>query len=552
MTTNIQENSKPVIIVGAGPAGLALAIELGSRSISCLVVERNDRTGVAPRAKLTNVRTREHLRRWGIAKALGDAAPFGVDYPSHIVFVTRMGGPLITRIENAFACDPTLDHRYSEHAQWIPQYKLEAALLDHAGTMPSVQVEMGQELIDFQQDEDQVSVRIRDVATGEVRTLSSLYLIGADGARSTVREVAGIEMRGTYGLSYNYNTIFEAPGIAEAHDHGPAIHYWQLNGEFPSTIGPMDVGDRWYFIPMGLPEGARFSDEEMPEVIRRATGIDLPYRILSSDAWVASRLLAERYSLGRVFLIGDACHLHPPFGGHGMNMGISDSVDLGWKLAAVLQGWGHRSLLNSYEIERRPVHERVLEETAINHSTAANALVRAGIEDPTSEGEDVREQVANFIQETKRREFHSLNIVLGYSYFGSPFVIGDGGGPAEWVPGPDYVPSASAGSLAPHRWLEDGSSLYDKFGPGFTMLVLDARSRPEADKIQVQAVAMGIPFAVVEPGEPALFGLYEAPLALIRPDQHIAWRGSAAPADLLMTVTGRYGDWLGSVPRDEA
>lgn len=539
MMIDHREVAPDVIIVGAGPAGLSLAIELGHRAIPCLLIEKNDRTGAAPRAKLTNVRTREHLRRWGIAKALGDAAPLGVDYPSHIVFVTRLGGPLITRFDNAFSCQPGLDQRYSEHAQWIPQYKLEAELLKHIATLPSVRVAMAHELIGFCQDDDGVSVDIRDVAADVTRTLSTSYLVGADGARSTVREIAGIEMTGNYGLSYNYNTIFEAPGLAEAHAHGPGIHYWQLNGELPSTIGPMDDGDRWYFIPMGLPEGGRFAEEDMPDVIRKATGIDLPYRVLSSDAWVASRLLADSYSSGSVFLIGDACHLHPPFGGHGMNMGVGDAVDLGWKLAAVLQGWGDRPLLDSYEAERRPVHERVLDETVINHSTAANKLVREGTEDADANGPKVRAEVADFIQTTKRREFYALNMVLGYSYFGSPIIVADATDPDIWSPGPEYVPSAQAGALAPHRWLDDGSSLYDRFGPGFSLLVLQSGSGQEADEIATEAEALGIPLAIVELDEPSLLDVYEAPLTLIRPDQHVAWRGTTPPAGLLHRVTGR-------------
>ncbi len=538
LSITIQGQDPQVIIIGAGPAGLALSIELGSRGVPCLVVEKNDRTGVAPRAKLTNVRTREHLRRWGIAKALADAAPLGVDYPSHIVFVTRLNGPLVTRFENAFSCAPGQDQRYSEHGQWIPQYKLEAALLEHAATLPCIQVVMGHELVDFQEDGDQINVSIRDTATGEMQTLSTPYLVGADGARSTVRERTGIQMVGTYGLSHNYNTIFEAPGLAEAHGHGPGIHYWQLNDELPSTIGPMDVDDRWYFIPMGLPAGERFTDKEMPDVIRRATGIDLPYRVLSSDSWVASRLLADRYSSGRAFLIGDACHLHPPFGGHGMNMGVGDAVDLGWKLAAVLQGWGAPALLDSYETERRPVHERVLEETEINHSTAANKLVREGIEEMSARGDEVREQVGKFILENKRREFYSLNLVLGYSYFGSPIIVADAADPAKWVPEPEYLPSAQAGSLAPHRWLDDDVSLYDKFGTGFSVLLLDAGSRQAAEEIAVQAEALGIPLDVIEIAGPSLLELYQAPLTLIRPDQHVAWQGHIPPAHLMARVTG--------------
>ncbi|WLA88935.1 FAD-dependent monooxygenase [Bradyrhizobium elkanii] len=545
MTSEHSNRELPVVIVGAGPAGLSLAIELGRRSIPCVLIERNDRAGVAPRAKLTNVRTREHLRRWGIADRLRDASPLGVDYPANVIFVTKLAGPLITRFEDTYSCQPASNPLYSEHAQWIPQYKLETTLLEHVSTLPCVEILMGIEVVSFEQNEFSVNVRIRDVATHAERVISAVFMVGADGARSTIREMSAIEMVGTYGLSNNYNTIFEAPGLDQAHPHGPAIQYWQVNADVPSTMGPMDVGDRWFFMPMGLAMGGRFTDEEMPDVIRRATGIDLPYRILSSDAWVASRLLAARYRSGRVFLVGDACHLHPPFGGHGMNMGVGDSVDLGWKLAAVLQGWGDPALLDSYEAERRRVHERVMDDTEINHKTAPNQLVRAGIEEDSVAGEAVRADVARLVREVKPREFYGLNLVLGYSYFGSSIIVRDEDDPTEWVPGREYIPSARAGSLAPHQWLADGSSLYDKFGDGFTMLVLDPASRTEAAEAAEQADAAGIPFDAIEFDDPVLRALYGAPLALIRPDQHVAWRGDAVPTDLLKTVTGHHTSLTG-------
>ena len=318
-------NRPQVVIVGSGPAGLALAIELGMRSVPVLLVEKERRAGHAPRAKTTHTRSREHLRRWGIADKLAAASPFGVDYPSDVFFVTRLGGPQIARFPEALACSPKRDERYSEHAQWIPQYKLEAVLLEHARSLPTVRVEYGQEFISLEQDENVVRAQTREIESGTIRIIETDYLVGADGARSVVRDQIGAKMIGTYGLSRNYNTIFRAPGLADAHEHGPGIMYWQVNPDVPSLIGPMDEGDLWFFMPTGLKPGVTFTPDEAADAIRRSTGIDLPYEVLSSDEWVASRLLADRYGLGRVFLTGDACHLHPPFGGFGMNMGIADS-----------------------------------------------------------------------------------------------------------------------------------------------------------------------------------------------------------------------------------
>ena len=162
---------------------------------------------------------------------------------------------------------------------------------------------------------------------------------------------------------------------------GPAVMYWQVNADCPSLIGPMDVGDIWFFLPSSIGKDVTFTDEEAVEAIRKSTGIDLPYEVLSSDEWVASRLLADSYRTQRVFLAGDACHLHPPFGGYGMNMGVADGVDLGWKLAAVLQGWGGAKLLDSYVKERRPVHQFVMDEAVANHATLGNDLWQDGMED---------------------------------------------------------------------------------------------------------------------------------------------------------------------------
>ena len=524
-----------VVIVGSGPSGLAAAIELGQRGVACTILERQTRAGYAPRAKTTHTRTREHLRRWGIAGKLAAASPFGVDYPSHVLFVTRLGGKLIHRFEHALQCSPERDERYSEHAQWIPQYKLEAVLREHALSLPSVELRYGCDFIRFEEDETGLTVHVRDGETEQ--TIRAAYLIGADGARSTVRDAIGATMVGSYGLSRNYNTIFRAPGLAQAHPHGPGIMYWQVNDEVPSLIGPMDGDDLWYFMPTGLAPGVTYTPAQALDAIKRSTGLDLPYEVLSSDEWVASRFLADRYRRGRVFLTGDACHLHPPFGGFGMNMGIADSVDLGWKIAASLQGWGGPALLDSYEIERRPAHEFVLDESEANHAASPNALFKPGLEADTAEGEALRHDAQTAVIAAKTAEFYALGVVLGYCYRNSPVIVDDGTA-ASWSRSRDYVPSATPGCLAPHRWVGADVSLYDLFGNGFTLLVLDATA--DVEPARREANATGTPLTVVRVDDPSLRSLYGTRLALIRPDQHVAWRGDAWPqSGILNTVTGR-------------
>ena len=530
-----------VLIVGAGPAGLALAIELGHRSISCVLIERNDRVGYAPRAKTTNVRTREHLRRWGIAAQLRTASPLGLDYPSNVVFVTRLNSHFLTRIENAMYCAPGMNPMYSEHAQWIPQYSVEEVLRAHAESLPSVDLRFSSELTSFIQTGKSVVAEIRDRSRDETFCVECAYLVGADGARSAVRTAIGAQMKGAYGLSRNYNVVFRAPGLAEAHPHGPAIMYWQINSEVPSLLGPMDVGDKWFFMPTQLGTDKKLTAEDAPALIRRATGIDIPIEILSNDEWVASRLIADKYRDRRVFLVGDACHLHPPFGGYGMNMGVADGVDLGWKLAATLQDWGGESLLASYELERRPVHEFVMDEAVANHALLGHQLYQEGLEDDTAAGTNLRREVGERIRVAKMREFNTLGVVLGYRYEDSPIVISDGTDASanDFI---NYVPSARPGSLAPHAWLHDGSSLYDHFGAGFTLLATPGAQTQELERARQAANSMGVPLNVLEPQIPAIGELYRARYALIRPDQHVAWRGNEWPADmqrLFATVSGQ-------------
>lgn len=523
-----------VLVIGAGPAGLATAIELGMRGVRVLVVERNPRVGAAPRAKTTNVRTRTHLRRWGVADRLAEEAPFGIDYPNNMVFVTRLAGPELARFANAFNAAPARSDLYPEHAQWIPQYTLEKVLLEKARGLASITLRFDTEFVSAGQDDDGVSAILR--SDGAELSVHSHYMVGADGARSTVRDLIGARMDGRYGLARAYNIIFRAPGMADAHTHGPAAIYWQIGKDGFSAVGPMDKGDTWFFAPAGVPEGTTLSDDEAAAMIRDRTGIDLPFEILSADQWVASELLADRYADRRILLAGDACHLHPPAGGYGMNMGIGDGVDLGWKIAAALQGWANPALVATYEAERRPVHKAVIDEAMANFAIYV-APPPPEIEDNTPEGDAVRTRLGDGIRKAKRREFDTLGTVLGLGYEDSPIVATE----ADAPPAHDsqvYTPTARPGYLAPHAWLDDGRSLYDLFGHAFTLLASADADTAEIERAMDQARALAVPLTAISPGDVPVAALYGAKLALIRPDQFVAWRGDRWDATALPRAIG--------------
>ena len=294
-----------------------------------------------------------------------------------------MNGPELARFENAMNGKRERNELYSEEAQWVPQYTLEEVLRRHAVSLPGVDIQFGCELAGFEQDGDGVTATVRDLQTGAPQTVRCAYLVGADGARSSVREAIGAQMQGASTVFKNYSIIFRAPDLPRRQVHGDAIMHWLVNADVPALLGPMDQHGLWFFMATKLPDNVDPATIDPVELIRRGTGLhDLRIEVVRTDPWSAYSLIADRYADRRVFLAGDACRLHPPFGGFGMNMGIGDAVDLGWKLAAVLKGWGGPSLLGTYEEERRPVHQRVIREAETNYATVGNQLVRPLIEAP--------------------------------------------------------------------------------------------------------------------------------------------------------------------------
>ena len=528
-----------VLVVGAGPIGLSLALELGLRGISVVAAEERSREGAQPRAKTTNTPTMQHMRRWGVAERLRDAAPLPRDFPTDVIFATKLFGRKLAHFENAFAGAKVRDARFPEPMQWVPQYTVEAVLRERLEGLPNVVLMGGHRFESLEQSADRVSTTVAEIATGQRRVLRSDYVVGADGARSRVREAIGSRMEGDHAFAMNYNLIVRIPELAVRPPAERAIMYWIVNPVSPCVVTPVSP-DLWGFgilLPPGVPE---LSNGEIMRRIDLALGKHVEAEIVTADLWAAHRLIASKYREHRVFLAGDVCHLHPPYGGYGMHVGVADAVDLGWKLAATLDGWGGPGLLDSYQAERRPLHIRTIAEAVANYSVLSDHLIKAGLEDDTLKGEQAREQLGREIQATKSREFRTLGVVLGSCYSGSPIIVDDG----TAAPSEDHAhfePSAHPGCLAPHAWLADGSSLYDHFGTGYTLLQLGSASG-RVEEFCSAAAGRGLPLTVLDVRDAGLERLYQAAFALVRPDHHVAWRGAAPDAGLLDTVMGGRGE----------
>jgi 2-polyprenyl-6-methoxyphenol hydroxylase-like FAD-dependent oxidoreductase len=516
-----------VVIAGGGPVGLATAVELGRRGIGCVVVEpRATVSHTRPRCKTVNIRTMEHLRRWGIAERFRERAPLPVSFSQDIVFCTSLAGHELSRFHGVLGLTAEGD-RFAELGQQSPQYVLEELLRDVVAETPTATLLTGWRVGGVDQDDDGVRVRLADEA-GSSATIACAHVVGCDGARSAVREAIGSTYVGERALAPNFGMVFRAPGLLERTAHGPAVQYWILNRAAPALMGPIDRHGTWWLIALGVDRAT--GESQALGIIRAAAGMDTEADVLSHDPWTARMQLVDRLHDGRVFLAGDAAHLNPPFGGHGLNTGIGDAVDLGWKLAAVLRGWGGPRLLDSYEAERRPIQTRVIAAAAANNRVLATDLLSDGLDADGPSGDLARRAADHKIQTAKRAEFHALSLVLDLAYEGSPVIASPGPGR---VPADDDQPlvAARAGARLPHAWVAPGRSIYDELGDGLTLLTFGEEPDPGRCACEREAIARGLPLRMVHRRERALRDRYAAAAVLVRPDQHVAWRGDALPTD---------------------
>jgi 2-polyprenyl-6-methoxyphenol hydroxylase-like FAD-dependent oxidoreductase len=526
----------PVLVVGGGPSGLAAAMELGRRGIEVLLVEpRTALDPLRPRAKTTSVRTMEHLRRWGIADRLRAAAPIPVEHAQDVVFCTSLLGHEITRFSEAFGLWTTPRDIAAEPGQQAPQGVVERVLRDAVAELPSVTMLVGWRVASVLDGPDEARA-VLESPDGEPHRVSADWLLGCDGSSGITRSAIGAKYEGSSGVLPNLSITLRAPELEKRSLAALGIHYWVIGARRGGLMGRLDLDGTWWAIVQGVDVATE--DVDPVTLVRSLVGEDIEVEVMATDPWSARMLLVDRYRGQRVFLVGDAAHLNPPWGGHGFNTCVGDAVNIGWKLAAVLQGWAPETLLDSYQPERRPVAVRTIGAAGDQEAFLAPAFAAADLDDDGATGHGVRRALAEALQ-VKDPEFHSLGLVLGYDYPDSPVVVPDGGRrPEQDVV--RYTPSCHPGARLPHAWLPDGSSIYDLLDrDSFTVV----RLAPEVDAAPLLDAASrrGLPVRLLDLCHlPRLRSRYQADLLLVRPDQHVAWRGSAVedPAAILGRVVG--------------
>lgn len=545
-----EELRTPVLIVGGGMVGLSLAVDLGTRGVDCIIVNEGATEATHPSGNSLNARTMEHFRRLGFADQVR-AAGLPSDHPTDVVYVTRFAGWELARLPMPSSAEKLRDRTHSEHTKLTPEplhranfFYIETILKKRTEELASVDVRFGSRLLEFEQHEGSVSALVEEVANGSRSTISCDWLVGCDGPRSTVREALGIGYGGKGGEDDAFmrgrmlSSYVEAPDLLDLMPLTPGWHYWTVNADARSSVAALDAKGKYVALTR-IPPGVEFADVDPAASFRATVGADIPIKVHSAKQWTAGlALVAERYQDRRVLMAGDSIHLFTPTGGFGMNTGVDDTANLGWKLAAVVQGWAPPALLDTYEVERRPIGIR---NTSMSHqfaSAVANLEIPPELEDDSSAGEAARERIGAHLA-TFTEEFRSLGIQLGARYDASPLIAGDDETPPADSPF-EYLPSAVPGGRAPHRWLGDGRALFDVFGAGFTLLRL-AETAPDGAELASAAAERGVPLHIVTINDDSVRDIYQRDLVLIRPDQHIAWRGNTEPTDaagLIARVTG--------------
>lgn len=570
MTERLTETQ--VLVAGGGPVGLSAAIELARLGVSVTLAERRATTSTHPKATIVNARTMELFRAWGVADEVRDRG-LPPEQSGTICWTTRLAGPQIGHLD-LIADASRLDEMVS-HSPELPavcaQDVVEPILLDHLRTRPHADVRFGTALTAFEQGADGVTATLEGERGGTVR---ARYLVAADGPISGVRGRLGIGLSGPGVLGHLVNIYFHAdlsPWIVRC----PSVLYWIMGPRLHGVVHALDGAQRWLLNVFTAPHDEREADwppERCAALVREAIGApELDLEIVAVKPWTMRGLVADRFRSGRVLLAGDCAHQFPPTGGFGMNTGIQDVGNLGWKIAGVVAGWADSAVLDTYESERRPVVDLNLRQCVLNARNIMTMLFDSAPDerlllDPSPDGERARARVAAEIPK-QRDHFDFQGEALGAVYR-SAAVVPDGSLPPRVAnPITDYLPSAHPGARAPHLWLERSGvalSTLDLVAGGFALLGGPAAG-PWREAAENAAARAGIPLtahliggagpaaqrAALVPEHPdtdflELYGIAPAGAVLVRPDGHVAWRAPADARDaggelrnVLERVTGR-------------
>jgi 2-polyprenyl-6-methoxyphenol hydroxylase-like FAD-dependent oxidoreductase len=527
----------PILIVGAGPVGLALAGDLGWRGVPCTLIEQGDGRIEQPKMDLIGVRTMEFCRRWGIADWVRDA-PYPNDYPQDCVFLTSLNGYELGREPFPGRAFETCPPQSPQKRERVPQDMFDPILKRFATSFPTLDLQYETALIGFEEDADGVRATVRDNRTGATRVLVADYLIGTDGGASLVRERTGITMAGNPALTYTTNVVFRCADFPSLHHMGKAYRFIFIGPEGTwLTIVAINGSNRFRMSIVGTPDKVTHTDADIHAAIVRAMGKPFDYEVESVMRWVRRELVATRYGTARVFIAGDSAHLMSPTGALGMNSGMQDAVDLGWKLAAALAGWGGADLLQSYGAERRPVALRNVAASTENLGRMLSTRERKPPPEvfaPGPAADAVRREYGAWFTETMKHEWFMNGFHLGYRYDDSPIIWPDGT-PAPPLETSTYTQTARPGARAPHVWLGEGRSTLDLFGRGFVLLRLGADA-PSGEELARAAGAIGMPLQIVSLAQPHVLEAYQRRLVLVRPDGHVAFRADAEPEDARLLI----------------
>jgi 2-polyprenyl-6-methoxyphenol hydroxylase-like FAD-dependent oxidoreductase len=562
-----KELSTPVAIVGGGPVGLVLALYLDFYGVKCTIFNTESEARWHPKGNGQNARTMEHYRQLGFSdevRALGlpDDHPFDQAYFTRLSKHEIYRFPMPNRVERiAMRREMPVTDQMPEPMYHVNQMFVERYLLERARKSSLIDVRFGWQVEWFTQDENEVKIHARKTDGSQEDTWTASYAVACDGGRSLIRKTLGIGYEGdvqkkdAYWAGQFFSIYMRIPDLYPKFvGHRRAWMYWAVNPDANTRGVIIALNGVDEFMMLVKPKGGRteVDKDEIVHWIQQSIGADIPVHIIGYYPWSAGQaLVAERYKAGRIMIAGDAAHLFTPTGGFGMNTGIDDSANLAWKLAALVQAWGGPRLLDSYEIERKPVGYRNTGASRKYASRMHDANVPDDVELDGPIGDAAR-KIASELSYVRKNHFvrpedqDAVGVQLGSRYDSSPVIIPDGEAPADVFPETydEYTPSGLPGGRAPHLWLDDkrimGSSLFDRFGKGFTLLRL-SRGAGGTKALEHAAAARGIPLVVLNLDLPEARTLYGRDFALIRPDQHIAWRGDALPEDvdgLLMTVTG--------------